>query len=105
MNKDDFYVSKEKDEEGVTRITVKGQINAINSTALQYELEEAFNKGEKNILLNMMQVEFLCSSGIRVILKAYKTAKNNDGQFQIERPSEIVRNVLGITALDSLLLK
>ena len=99
-----FDVSQEEIEGGL-KIIVKGHLNAINSDTLEYALDEAFNKGYKRIILNMVQVEFLSSSGIRVLLKTYKNMQKNGGIFNIEKPSQNVQNVLGITALDTLLLK
>ena len=91
--------------EGGIKFTAKGHINALNSGVLEQELENAINKGHKRIILNLVQVDFLSSSGIRILIKTYKTMKNNGGVFNIEKPSENVKNVLGITALDSMLLK
>ena len=99
-----FDIAKEEIEDGI-KIIAKGHINALNSTRLQYDLDEAVGKGFNNIILNMAQVDFLSSSGIRVILKTFKTMERSGGKFRIERPSENVRNVLGITALDGMLLK
>jgi len=101
---DEFVITLEESEDSL-RLTAKGHVNAINSTALQYELEEAIGKGQSNIVLNMTQVDFLSSSGIRVILKTYKSMDKAGGQFRIERPSEVVKNVLGMTALEGMLLR
>ena len=104
MTTDSFVTMQEETDTGI-RFIARGHINTINATALQYDLEEAISKGEKNIVLNMTQVDFLSSSGIRVVLKAYKTLEKSGGRFRIERPSENVRNVLGITALEGMLMK
>ena len=61
--------------------------------------------GYTNIIANMTQVSYLSSSGIRVLLSTFKKALKLEGQFRIERPSENVKNVLGIAALDEMLLK
>jgi len=54
--------------------------------------------------VNMSQVEYLSSVGIRVILKIYKQTMETGGKFNIERPSEIVKNVLGMVALKELVI-
>ena len=99
-----IVVDREEIEGGI-RFIAKGQINALNSGVLEQELEDAIGKGYKHIVLNLIQVEFLSSSGIRILIKTYKTMKKNGGTFNIEKPSENVKNVLGITALDTMLLK
>ena len=103
MKEEDFTITKEKTSK-TAKFIVKGRVNANNADELQYDLEEALDEGEKNIILNMLRVEYMSSAGIRVILKIYKDAKEAGGKFGIEMPSEHVRNVLGMTALDEMLI-
>ena len=85
---------------------IKGRINSINANELEFKLNKTIREEEgKNIILNMSQVEYMSSTGIRVILKIFRQCKEANRKFNIEFPSENVRNVLGITALDELLLK
>ena len=97
-------IIEEQTPEGV-KFIIKGRVNSENADELQTWLEKALNDGKKNIVLNMIWVEFLSSAGIRIILKAYQNAKKAGGIFGIEKPSQNVRNVLGMTALDELLIK
>ena len=83
----------------------KGRVDAENADALLYKLENALKDGETNVILNMSQVEYLSSIGIRVILKIYKQVTEAGCTFHIDRPSEAVKNVLGMVALKELLVK
>ena len=100
----DLYITEEKTPDGI-KFSMKGRVTSANAEELKYRLQKALDFGHKNIVLNMIWVEFLSSSGIRIILKAYQDANNAGGNFGIEMPSENVRNVLGMTALDELLIK
>jgi len=105
MKGETFKATKERDEkQGVTRFTVVGRVNSKTSPVLQSRLEDALNCGEINIVLNMLEVEYLSSDGIRTIIKIYKEAEKAGGKLRIERPSEIVRNVLGMVALNNMLI-
>lgn len=95
-------ISSEKIEDGL-RILAVGRVSMSNANLLQYEVDKAIEDGHKKILVNMSRVEYLSSTGIRVILKAYKDAVKNGQKLAIERPSESVRNVLGIAALGELM--
>ena len=88
-----------------TKFVLKGHINSINAPELEEKLTEALNGEGRNIILNMLRVEYLSSAGIKVIIKAFKDAQKAGRKLGIEGPSENVRNVLGITALDKLLIK
>jgi len=91
--------------DGVTcRIIAKGRIDANNAELLQNKLDEVLKDGQKSIILNMAQIEYLSSIGVRIILKTYKEALKVTSTFKIESPSKIVKNVLGMVALKQLLV-
>jgi len=102
--KDDELEIKEDKSPGACKFILKGRVNAANSDVLLYRLETALKEERKNIIVNMTQVEYLSSIGIRVILKIYKQAVKTGGKFNIECPSEIVKNVLGMIALKQLVI-
>lgn len=104
MKENDFEINEDRVQGGAVRYTVIGRVNTINAPALKNKLEEAIQDEELNIILNMSQVKYLSSNGISAILNIYKQAENAGGKFGIERPSEVVKNVLGMTALDKMLI-
>ena len=104
MKKDVLEITENK--MGKTTIFIpKGRVDAESSDVLLGKLESALNDGQTAIILNMSQVEYLSSIGIRVILKIYKQAVGMGRTFNVDRPSEPVRNVLGMVALEKLLVK
>ena len=104
MTNDNFTITEEKTAGGI-KLHIAGRINAFNATTLQYKLDDTLRAGLNNIILNMSQVLFLVSAGIRVLLMTYKKAEEAGGRLSVERPSENVRNVLGITALSEMLIE
>jgi len=103
MGVGNIVVTKENTSNGI-KLTVQGRVDSVNAAELGDALEQVVKKRYANIVLNMLRVEYLCSTGIRVILKAYKETKAAGGKFGIEKPSECVKNVLGIVALDEMLI-
>ena len=103
MANDYFEITEEETAEGV-KFILKGRVNSGSAGELQDKLQKALNNGKTNIVLNMLFVEFLNSAGIRVILKTYQDANRAGGKLEIEKPSQNVRNVLGMTALDEMLI-
>ena len=102
---DGLTMTIDKTNPPVRRYILNGRISSAESNALQHELEEAMRAGSVNFVLNMRQISYLCSAGIRVLLMMYKRTKEQKGSFYVESPSENVINVLGMTALDEMLLK
>ena len=102
MKDEDLTIDEVKEGE-VTRFFLKGRVNSLSANVLQHKLNEAFRSGRTNVIVNMMEVAFLSSAGIKVLLMFYKRAGDIGGSFYVESPSENVINVLGMTALDEML--
>ena len=88
----------------VVRFYIKGRISSSTSYKFTNELNMALRIGQNRIILDMRDVEFLSSMGIRTILSTYKQAAATGGRLQITNPSPNVENVLGMAALGNLLL-
>ena len=86
------------------KFTITGRIYTYNADLLEMHLGQALEEKQYNIVLNMSQVDYISSSGIRVLLKTYMDAKKAGGKLEIEMPSPNVRNILKITALDEMLI-
>jgi anti-anti-sigma factor len=99
-----FVITQEQTPSGV-KLTVQGRIDSVNAVELGQKLDQVIQSGKNNIVLNMHRVEYLCSTGIRAILKAYKDTKAAGGGLGIEMPSECVKNVLGMVALNEMLIQ
>jgi len=95
---------QEERSPGASKFVLKGRVNAASADTLLFKLETAIKDGHINIVVNMARIEYLSSVGIRVILKIYKQAAEKGGKFNIESPSENVRNVLGMVALKDMLV-
>ena len=104
MKNSDLEITEEKTTEGI-KFIIKGRVNSDTADELQDQLQKALDDGHKKITLNMIWVDFLSSAGIRVILKTYQEASNAGGKLGIEMPSQNVKNVLGMAALDKMLIK
>ena len=94
----------EKINDGKCLLIARGRVDSNSADLLLLKLENALNNGQKTIIINMSQVEYLSSIGIRVILKIYKQLNETGGTLNVEHPSEIVKNVLGMVALKEMLV-
>ena len=103
MKTQKFGISQVEGGRGI-KFILRGHVDSISAAELEQRLNETLKAGEHTIVLNMIRVDYLSSAGIKVILKAFKDAQRAGGDLGIEGPSENVRNVLGMTALDRLLI-
>jgi anti-sigma B factor antagonist len=84
----------------VAVVEISGRIDAARAPDLEAELQELLSKGHQNLILDMAKVEFVSSSGLRVMLTARKSAQKSGGDLSIAQPSERVKDTLDIAGLD-----
>ena len=58
---------------------------------------------DKHVVLNLAQVEFVSSAGLRIILRAAKLLQNGHGELKICSAKAAVKDVMEISGFDSLL--
>ena len=105
QEKQAFSFVEDSRSETTCRFTLKGRVSINEASFMEKTLENAVQAGCNHLIINMCLVDWFSSAGIRVILAMYKKLKLRGGVLQIENPSENVQNVIGMTALDELLLK
>ena len=82
-----------------TAVVAEGQIDSHTSTALDDALSAVAADGE--VGLDLADVSFIDSSGLRVIVRSHKRHVEGGGRLVIESPSESVVRLLEITGLTS----
>ena len=84
------------------QLNVHGKVDANSSQELQNEILKAFQKCP-SIILNMQDVPYISSAGLRALLIGQKTAGSKGGKFLIINASESVVEVLRVTGLQKVL--
>jgi anti-anti-sigma factor len=87
----------------VVEVRVKGRLDAYWADHLTRGLEEVIRDGADRIRLNMAEVSYMSSVGIRVLLKFYKQLQRLQGSFAVSNPSDAVKTVLELAGLEALL--
>lgn len=81
---------------------INGRLDAYWAEHLDAELTELVRSGRHALCLNMAQVGFLSSAGIRVLLSHAKQLAGLGGSLQVLEPSAQVREVLELSGLSAL---
>jgi anti-sigma B factor antagonist len=86
-------------------LTARGEIDVATSPRLRAELTRLIAGGATQITLYFQDVSFVDSSGLGVLVGAYKRLRENGrGQIRIVGAQPSVRKVFEITGLESALL-
>jgi anti-anti-sigma factor len=89
-------------EHGVRTISVRGELDLSTAPELEGPLAQALESGEASILIDLSSCEFIDSTGIALIVRAWQRLDaNQDGRsLVICSHNEQVRRVLEITGLE-----
>ncbi|MGA7886824.1 MAG: STAS domain-containing protein [Acidobacteriaceae bacterium] len=86
--------------DGVTILDLGGRITlGEGSVQLRDSVRDLLGKGQKNILLNLGDVNYIDSSGIGELVSAFTTVKNQGGELKLLNLTRKVHDLLQITKL------
>jgi anti-sigma B factor antagonist len=80
-------------------VVIRGDVDISSAPQLEAVLDEVIEKGALLVVLELEHVEFLDSSGLRVILAAANELRDRDGSLVIGGASPAVVSVLEITGV------
>jgi anti-anti-sigma factor len=86
-------------------LRIQGRLDAYWSDHLTSSIDESIRQGSHRIQLNLAQVDYLSSAGIRVLLKFYKQLAAIKGSLAVIQPSDGARSILAMAGLSELLIR
>lgn len=86
----------------VDLVKVSGRIDSSNAGELDQALKDIIGNGRNNIVLDLSEVNYMSSAGLRAIIAALRECKKRHGDVRIANPSERVSEVLSLAGVDSL---
>ena len=89
-------------EHGVRAIAVRGELDLSTAPDLEVPLEQALESGEGSLLIDLSGCEFIDSTGIALIVRAWQRLDGgeNGRTLVICSQNDQVRRVLEITGLE-----
>jgi len=86
----------------VDLVTVSGRIDSSNATQLGERLNEQIDSGSVNLVVDLANVEYMSSAGLRELVAALKRVKKDGGDLRLSSPSDRVREVLDLAGLSTI---
>jgi anti-sigma B factor antagonist len=76
-------VENQKTDQGIEILRVSGRIDPSTSIAFEDEVNKALSSGAIKLILNLSEVDFISSTGLRVFLTALKRVKAQKGDLKV----------------------
>lgn len=86
----------------VTLFEVNGRIDSTNANELGDALNAAIDAGRTQIVLDLEQVEYMSSAGLRELVNALKKVKRGTGDLRLASIAPRVMEVLELAGLDTI---
>ena len=105
MNPAPFEATAAQLDDGTRIIAVRGELDLSTAPQLEGPLEEAIAAGDVSVLVDLSECEFIDSTGIALIVRAWQLLDRGadgggDGRVVICSHNDQVRRVLEITGLE-----
>jgi anti-anti-sigma factor len=88
------------EQDGIKILTLSGRLDGDGSIRLHDRINKEIDYDKDSLLLDMSGVEYISSAGLRVLILATRTIKN---EFGLCNPTSMVREVFTMTKLDNAL--
>lgn len=96
----DLEINKEISDDKI-KINLKGKLDTSTYTCLEEQIED-LNK-YKNITFDFLDLNYISSVGLRIILRAYKCTLANGGKLMVINLNETIRTIFEETGFMDLL--
>ena len=89
------------EEEGPTvRLRLAGELDLSSAGDLESELKRIEDRGPQAVVLDLRDVRFMDSTGLRVVITADERAREGGWRFSVVPGPEAVQRVFRITRLE-----
>ncbi|WP_407404508.1 STAS domain-containing protein [Sodaliphilus sp.] len=92
-----------KNEDGLV-VTLKGSLDTVASGQVTSELMSLLDNNIKNVTINCCEMDYIASSGLRLLLMVRKSCKANGGDVTLLGVQSNVMEVLTITHFDRMFI-
>jgi anti-sigma B factor antagonist len=93
----------EENQNGINIYKLNGHLDSNTSLGFENKLIQAIDDGSKSMIIDFKNLDYISSAGLRVILKATKALKREDGKIMLCDMQDYVKEVFEISGFDSLL--
>lgn len=91
---------REKISGDICIISISGHMDNINAKDIEDKINEVIERDRPKIIINMAEVEYISSAGLRVLLAANKKQKLRNGVMEIVSTQPFIEKVFNVTGLD-----
>ena len=82
---------------------IAGRVDTVTSSDLENAVSQFWNEPSTTLVFDCAQMEYISSSGLRVVLKAHKQVTAVGGKFILRNLNNDVRSVIDLTGFSRII--
>ena len=82
--------------------TLEGEMDTAAATEAEEVLKPLYNSDGKDVIIDCNGLEYIASSGLRILLGILKGAKSNGSKVTLRRVNDDIKNVFKLTGFISI---
>ena len=91
-----------KDEGGVVLVTLDGRLDTAQAVECEKDFQPLLQQADQQIVIDCTRLEYISSSGLRLLLTLRKAVEEKGGHLTIEHINDDIRNVFTLTGFFTL---
>ena len=90
-------------EGNILVVKLRGRLDTNASMDFEHQVEESINFSKDNMILDFSELEYICSSGLRVIIQSAKKLKALQQELVLCSMEDYIQEVFEISGFDTFL--
>lgn len=103
MSHEELSIDLKSDDDGGTQVyKLRGSLDLATAPTVRAALTEATEKGDRDLIVDLSQLEFLDSTGLGVLIGAHRRAAERGASFRLiicDGPISRLLNITGLIAV------
>jgi len=95
-------ILKRKEKDALV-ISLKGRLDAVTTPVLEKDLTELMAGGERFLVLDLGDLDYISSAGLRTLLVVTKRLREKQGRLLLASLKSVVREVFEISGFSSII--
>ena len=90
-------------KDSVLTVKVKGRVDGSNANDFQNQIKDSVTAKDKVVMLDMGQLTYISSAGLRVVLMVAKSLEQRSAKFMLYGLSDSIKEVFAISGFDKVI--
>lgn len=83
-------------------VTLKGELDTAAAAEVEETLQSLFNSNGKDVVIDCTELEYIASSGLRILISVLKGAKAGGSKVVIKNLNDDIKEVFKLTGFINL---